>query len=207
MEGERRDVAKERKIGRKLFDVSSKKQLAKLLAVAPGEIDHLISCVGRYYRRQKLSKEDGSIRSLSVPRGKLKLLQRKIKQHILAKFPYLPCVQGGARHRSIVTNAARHVAKDVVFCVDIKDFFPHVGPERVLRIFDALGFTGEPARILTRLTTWNYQLPQGAPTSTSLANLSLIRVDVRLEQLAKKHQFSYTRYVDNFTLSGTRRLL
>jgi retron-type reverse transcriptase len=108
--------------------------------------------------------------------------------------------------RSVITNAQRHVGKAFVFSVDIKDFFPSVGPQMVLAIFEALGFRGEAANLLVQATTWDGQLPQGAPTSSAIANLSMTRVDVRLEGLASKHGFDYTRYVDDLTFSGPERL-
>ena len=190
-----------------LFDISTKAQLAKLLAVAPGEIDNVLRNPGRYYRPQNTSKKDGSIRRLLVPQGKLKLLQKKIKLHILDNFPFLDCVHGGVRGRSILSNALPHVLKPVVFSVDIKEFFPHVTPHRVFQIFRGLGFGEECARILMKATTWDFELPQGASTSTALANLSLVRADWRLRRLAQIQHFSYTRYVDDLTISGEWRLV
>jgi retron-type reverse transcriptase len=99
------------------------------------------------------------------------------------------------------------MTKSVVFSLDVKEFFPHVGPDRVHRIFGGLGFRDQAAQILTSATTYNYQLPQGAATSTSLANLSLIRADHRILKLAEVHGFAYTRFVDDLTVSGEWRLL
>jgi RNA-directed DNA polymerase len=189
------------------FDISSKAQLARFLGIAPGEIDHVLHRLHKSYRPQRFRKADNSFRNLLVPQGKLKLLQTKIKTHILDVVPALPCVHGGVRRRSICSNARPHVAKAVVFTIDIKDFFPHIDPERVLRIFQAMGFREEAAEILTKATTWKHQLPQGVATSTALANLSLVRVDDRIQRLAGLHGFAYTRFVDDLTLSGDWRLL
>lgn len=190
-----------------LFDIHDKGQLARLLAVSPQEIDYVLRSPSRYYRPKRIPKRDGSIRELTVPCGKLKLLQRKIKLHILDEFPFLDCVHGGVKRRSIISNASPHIGKPAVFSVDIKDFFPHVTPQRVCQIFEGLGFGSECAKILMKSTTWNHQLPQGASTSTALANLSLIHADWRLRRLAQIQSFSYTRYVDDLTLSGGLRLL
>lgn len=190
-----------------LFEITDKVQLAKLLAVAPQEIDYVLRNPRRYYKPARVPKRDGSVRMLLVPRGKLRLLQDKIKRHILDKFENLECVHGGVKRRSVVSNALPHVKKSVVFSVDLKDFFPHVTPDRVFRIFRGLGFAEECAKLLMKATTWEHQLPQGAPTSTALANVSLIRADFRLQRLARKYDFSYTRYVDDLTISGGSRLL
>lgn len=49
-------------------------------------------------------------------------------------------------------------------------------------------------------------LPQGAPTSPALANLVCFRLDRRLTGLADSFGAVYTRYVDDLTFSGDRRV-
>lgn len=49
-------------------------------------------------------------------------------------------------------------------------------------------------------------LPQGAPTSPALANLVCHRLDRRLTGLATAAGATYTRYVDDLTFSGDRRI-
>lgn len=120
---------------------------------------------------------------------------------------WAPAIHGGIRSRSIVSNAEAHVRKPVVFAMDVKDCFPSIGPDRVLRVFKGLGFEDEAAELLVILTTWKFQLPQGAHTSTALANLALAEVDFRIARLAEIHGFAYTRYVDDITISGNWRLL
>jgi retron-type reverse transcriptase len=77
----------------------------------------------------------------------------------------------------------------------------------VAAIFKGLGFGPAVAELLTSITTWDNQLPQGVATSTGLANLAMTRVDVRLNTLARKQGFSYSRWIDDLTLSGGLRLL
>jgi hypothetical protein len=49
-------------------------------------------------------------------------------------------------------------------------------------------------------------LPQGAPTSPALANLSAFRLDCRLNRLAESCAASYTRYADDLLFSGGEEL-
>jgi len=191
----------------KLFNIDSKQDLARLLAVGTFEIEQVLGNRGLYYRSFKRRKSDGNFRILYDPQGPLKLLQQKVKEHILDRVPLFECVQGGVRGRSVITNARLHVRKEIVFSLDIKDFYPSIGPGVVQSIFEALGFSAAIAGLLTDVSTWDNQLPQGVATSTGLANIAMTRVDVRLSRLAAKQGFGYTRWIDDLTVSGSRRVL
>jgi RNA-directed DNA polymerase len=192
---------------RKLFSASSTEDVAKLLHVTPGDINHLMSRLPKQYVRRSRPKPDGSRRKLLVPSDSLMVLQRKIADNILAKAPLLRCVYGGVSGKSVIDNARVHVGQPVVFTMDIEQCFPSILPAMVRAIFTGLGFGTEAAALLTKLTTWEGQLPQGVPTSTALANLVLLRVDWRIVKLQEKHAFNYTRWVDDLTFSGGLRLL
>ncbi|WP_374212415.1 reverse transcriptase family protein [Thiothrix subterranea] len=53
------------------------------------------------------------------------------------------------------------------------------------------------------LNSTSRRLPQGAPTSPALSNVICRTLDKRLQGLATKHGFAYTRYADDLTFSGT----
>jgi len=192
---------------RKMFAISTTAELARHLNVTPGEINHLVSRLNRQYRRRSRAKPDGTRRVLFVPSDKLKLLQRKIYDHILSKVPLLPCVKGGVSGSSPIRNAAMHTNKAVVFKLDIAQCFPSIRPTRVLAIFQSLGFGPEAAGLLTKLTTWQNELPQGVPTSNALTNLALVRVDWRITCVVERYGFTYSRWVDDLTFSGPKRIL
>jgi RNA-directed DNA polymerase len=191
----------------KLFAISSSAEVAKLLKVSLGEINHLLSRLRKQYVPRKRRKPDGAQRILFVPSERLKILQRKIYDHILSKVPLLPCVTGGVKGKSPKENASIHTNQDVVFKMDIAQCFPSIGPSRVLAIFQGLGFRPEAASLLTKLTTWNNELPQGVPTSNALANLALVRIDWRITKLKQGYAFNYSRWVDDLTFSGSERIL
>ena len=152
----------------------------------------------------------------------LKAAQARILTEILDKVPAHPAAHGFVRGRSIVTNARPHVGQSVVIKLDLRNFYPNVTYSRVVAIFRSLGYCREAAIWLARLTTsaipWNMSapdadeqtktlygrrhLPQGAPTSPALANLSAFGLDVRLAGLLKTFGGKYTRYADDLTLSG-----
>jgi RNA-directed DNA polymerase len=190
-----------------MSEIRTKEDLAVALGASKRELDRVLNRLPQFYRPVRIPKKDGRFRTLLIPQGKLKDLQRQIQRAIIPTRDWAASVHGGVRGRSVRTSASQHVGKDLVVAMDIKDFFPSVAPHRVFKSFLRLGVGTEACGILTKLTTWKAQLPQGAPTSTGLANLALAQADARIAGFCRQHGFSYTRYVDDITVSGSRRLL
>jgi len=186
--------------------VSTTSEVAKLLDVSPGEIDYLISNLSRFYTVRSEPKPNGGERTFHIPRGRLRHVQDKIKDRILSAATFPKYLHGGIKKKSALTNVREHIRKEAVLALDIKSFFPSVRPERVMKVFEKLGYSGQAARVLTRLTTYEHQLPQGPPTSPAIANLCIPRIDARLSGIARSQALSHTRLMDDMTLSGSHRL-
>jgi RNA-directed DNA polymerase len=187
--------------------IHSKNDLAQALGSNGRALDRLLNRLEDFYRPKKIPKKDGTLRTLLIPRPRLKEIQKRIKTVILSTIDWPASVQGGVRGRSVRTSASKHVCKELVITMDVKDFFPSVTPTRVNAIFAQLGMPPEVCGILTKLTTWHGQLPQGVPTSMDLANLALAQVDARISGLCRQQGFAYTRYVDDITVSGAAKLI
>ena len=129
-------------VRRKLFSISNTVQLAELLGMSPGKLNHIASGVEKQYHTQSHRKPDGTKRTLAVPSEPLKQLQRKILDIILSKIPLLPCVSAREKGsgKSPIKNAALHTNKAVVFKMDIAQCFPSIKAEQVKAIFKPLGF-------------------------------------------------------------------
>ncbi len=188
------------------FEVPDVKTLSQLLEISPGKLFHLASRVDQYYRNAAIPKPDGTFRKLRVPMGALKQAQQRIKGVILDRVPMPAWVHGGVRHKSPRSNAAVHIGRPLVYTIDIKSFFPSVTPHQVRMVFKKLGFGEQPANLLMRLTTSQFELPQGTHTSTALANLVLLRADWRIVNIGRQHGFEFTRFVDDVSTSGSLRL-
>ena len=153
------------------------------------------------YNTFDIPKRSGGTRRIDAPTPTLKSLQRRLLRRVLARLRCHPNVTGFERRHSIVTNAVLHTKKAVVVRLDIRDFFASTSEKRIRTYFRRIGWNRDAAKLLTKLTTYEGRLPQGAPTSPRLSNLVNWRMDARLVGLATLLKAVYTRYADDLTFS------
>lgn len=183
----------------------------------------------QHYHYRILPKRSGGIRLTECPKPRLKELQRRILSGILDRIPAHDAVHGFVKGRSIVTFAAPHVGQRAVLRLDLENFFPTFPAARVQALFRTLGYPETVSNLLAGICTnatppsawagqahvidlpnWNDaralyarpHLPQGAPTSPALANLTAYRLDQRLSSLAASAGAAYSRYADDLAFSG-----
>lgn len=187
----------------------------------------------QHYRYEWRTRTGRTPRLLEVPRDRLRAVQRQVLDDILAPMPLHDAAHGFVRGRSAVTGASAHTGRDVVVGLDLVSFFASVPARRVYGLFRRAGLPEAVAHLLTGLCTHavparvlaamppggsaderfalrralqTSHLPQGAPTSPALANLSLARLDARLDGWAEAVGATYTRYADDLAFSGDERL-
>lgn len=141
-------------------------------------------------------------REITAPSLKLKLRQRWILDEILMKIPLSECCHGFVTGKSIVTNAEKHIGKKQILSVDIEDFFPSIKEEQVIQVFKDMGYSKSAAARLAIICCFEEQLPQGAPSSPYLANLTCRDMDNEFLQISQKYGLTYTRYADDMTFSA-----
>jgi len=182
--------------------IVSVRDLCSRLNVRPERLRQVGRDIEQHYQEQWL-KLGSKTRRLDVPRPELKSIQRRINRNILSKIPLARTVYGGVSGGSPSKNASEHAGQRCVVNMDVKEFFPNVRHYMVLQMFRELGFGREVASLLTRLTTYRSYLPQGAPTSTAVANLLLAdSVDAPASVEAERHGWCYSRFVDDIAISG-----
>lgn len=180
---------------------------------------HRVVDSGTHYRRWTVPKRDGGQRLISAPKPDLMRVQRWIAEHVSEHLPVHGAAHGFLAGRGTVSNAREHAGARVIVKLDLKDFYPTVTQPRVKGIFRKAGYTEQVATLLSLLCTEapreelvldgkSYHvalgprsLPQGAPTSPSLTNTLCLGLDGRLEGIARKLGFRYTRYADDLTFS------
>lgn len=208
--------------------------LARWLGTSTPEMDWFADLRGMnpaegplgHYRYVWVAKSHGA-RLMEVPKARLRQLQRKILRGILDRVPVHGAAHGFRQGHSCRSFVAPHVGREVELRMDLRDFFPSIPVPRIRALFETLGYPEAVARILAGLCTnrapmsvarrgaasWIQaknlgipHLPQGAPTSPSLANLCALHLDLRLDALAESVNGRYTRYADDIAISGDETL-
>lgn len=182
------------------------------LALALGVAETTLSTVAkdaasRYRLAKPIQKPDGSIRRPFDALEPLKGIHRRIKDRILSRvsFPYY--LTGSLKGQDYRKNAALHAGARISICEDIEGFFPATSSDVVHDVWrHFFGFGEEVADVLTTLTTKDGSLPQGAITSSYLANLAFWRLEPELHDRMQEAGIQYSRYVDDITASAKRFL-
>lgn len=181
--------------------------LVHLLELSINEINWLANDGKNHYRHFTRKKRDGGTRDIFTPRARLKEVQRHILDDFLHRVRLNSHAQGFRRKRSIITNAARHIDKNIVIKMDAKEFFPSITFQRVSGMFASLGYPRQVSVLLTKLVTHRGRLPIGAPTSPAISNIVCRRMDKRFARLGEKMGFDYSRYADDLTISSNNKKL
>ena len=185
----------------------SLRRLEHLLARDRRRIIEIAGSAGRYYRPfdRRRERGKGKWRHIDNPVGPLKAIQKEIQRKILRPLELPETMLGGVAGRSIRDYAAHHVQQPVLVTLDLQDCFPRIGDLKVYKVFrEVLGCSTEIAGLLTKLTTFQHRLPQGAPTSPTLANLTLLRMHREIVELADGLGLICAFYLDDIALSGHR---
>ncbi len=147
----------------------------------------------------------GKVRNIDNPSKDLKRVQTKILNRLLrpVKLPHF--LFGAVSKRCVNIHAAQHLLHggECVVKMDVKSYYPNVTSRHVYSVWKrVLRCSPAIARLLTQLTTYDWHLPQGAPTSPALANIFLASIySPVLEECSEKH-ITATAWVDDLIFSG-----
>jgi hypothetical protein len=183
----------------------------------------------RHYSYRWIPTASGGVRLIERPKPRLAELQRRVRRHVLDALPVHEAAHGFRTGRSVVTCAQPHAGQHLVVRMDLEGFFPTVSARRIRSLLELAGYPGAVssalAGILTTATPADVlreapagrrgpvrtrllnslaatHLPQGAPSSPSVANAVTHHLDRRLAGLARTLGARYTRYADDLAFSG-----
>lgn len=191
--------------------------LAAILGYKPSALAYIVYKLKdeEKYKKFKIPKRSGGEREICAPQDQLKALQRRLanvlyacRREIESETERRPLSHGFRKDLSIITNARRHKRRRYVLNLDLKDFFPTFNFGRVRGFFisnNAFKLNEKVATIVAQIACFENGLPQGSPCSPIISDLIAHLLDVRLAQLAKQNQLTYSRYADDLTFSTSRR--
>ena len=150
-------------------------------------------------------KPAGSARSIDNPQNDTRWVQNRIYECLLKPIFFPPHIMGAVSKRSVYHNAHLHLGANLLVTIDIKACFPSITNKKVFRVWrDLLGCSPPVAQLLTRLTTYKRYLPQGAPTSPSLANLFIWLIDEPIRLACAETSVTYSTWIDDLAFSGDK---
>ena len=134
----------------------------------------------------------------------LPIIQRKINRFLAMNISPADYAYGGVKKRDNVKNANYHKGSKYFFQSDLQDFFPFVTNRMVYSTLIHHGFSCDVASIVTKLTTYKGHLPQGASTSSILANLVFAhRIGDKIYDYTNENDLRFTMFVDDVTISAS----
>ena len=151
---------------------------------------------------QRVIKET-KLRDIDNPNKELKRVQKKILTQLLlpVKLPHF--LFGAVSKRCIRKHAEEHLGAKTIVKMDVKKYYPNVTSKHVFTVWkDVLRCSTPIARLLTKLTTFNWHLPQGAPTSPALANIFLASIYGPVLDACSDKKVVATSWVDDLIFSG-----
>ena len=202
-----------RKLSSTLSPIRDIEALSRMLQVDAEELIRIANSSESFWKpgARLPKKESSEIRQTNDAKEPLKSIHDRINKKLLIPFLF-PSYLHGSIHdpsnpRSPISNAAEHTGKKVIIQEDIAAFFPNTTTGIVSGIWRyCFHFSPEVADILTKLTIYKGNLPQGWRTSSYLANLAFWDREPELVADFRASGLTYTRYVDDITVSAPRHL-
>jgi RNA-directed DNA polymerase len=189
-------------------------KLESVLGVRREQLRFIARLAGSYYRpfhkreRQRpFSKKSSAPRKkpriIDNPQDPLKAIQRSIHRNLLLTVQLPDYICGGVPGKTVLDNVYMHLGASTLITIDIKNFFREITNVQVYEVWrKLLGCGPKIAGLLTQLTSFERHLPQGAPTSTILANLVLYRPFESVRNACARHGITYSTWIDDLAFSG-----
>ena len=197
----------EAKLIRQYFDiglppVTSRPAIATMFGYNEGFVRSLLKQQHRHYHKFEIPK-GRETRKIFAPRVGLKTIQKWLGTHFQNCWTTHEAVYGFVPGRSHLAAAACHLGSKWVASIDIENFFPSTGIDKVRSAVERLGYNDAFSKdALVKLTCHTNGLAQGSPSSPVISNIVLHEIDIQLAKFASSTGFVYTRYADDLVMSG-----
>ncbi|PSE45904.1 RNA-directed DNA polymerase [Acinetobacter nosocomialis] len=162
------------------------------------------------YTSRSIAKPDGRERIVYNPKPIFRKIQRRIKNRLFTQISWPDFVFGSIpadeKSHDFIECAQQHCLAQSVLKLDIEDFFDNITMRLVQDIFeDFFHYPEDVSEILAQLCCVDLKVPQGGITSSYLASIALFSLEEKLFLRLKSKKLTYTRYVDDITISSKNR--
>lgn len=188
--------------------ISSIKSLSLALEIPEDVLIQISENADKFYRKNApIIKPNGKERITYSVNNPLKPIHEKIKTNIFHNVYYPSYLQGAIKSddtsRDYIYDALIHSKNKFFISEDISNFFPSITYEKVYEMWlHFFKFSKPVSELLAKLTTFKGLVPQGSKTSSYVANLLFWQYEGNLVEKLKKQGITYTRFVDDITLSS-----
>ena len=186
-----------------LYKLNSKKKLATLLYT---DINNIKKCLANPKRYRNFEKPVANkVRTFEPPVGLNKNIHTRIFQ-LLKRIDDIPeYLHSGVKGRSYVTNAKQHQLSEYFLKMDIKDFYPSTGKDKVFLFFhEYLQCSPDVANMLALLLTNESHLVQGSCVSQILSFFCNKKMFDEIYKYYKERNITFTLYVDDLSFSSSQ---
>ncbi|MFQ1787213.1 reverse transcriptase family protein [Aeromonas veronii] len=188
--------------------ISNPDSLASILGIPLDELTAIAEDTSAFYRLKEIEKKNplAGKRLIHIPSADMKKLLRRVNSRIFKQIHFPEYLFGSisdeVNPRDYIRCAALHCRASVLIKIDIKDFFPSITQKHVNDIFtNFFNFSDSVSDILSKLVTVDGVIPQGAPTSSFIANLCFFDFEPSQVSHLTRDGFRYSRLIDDITIS------
>lgn len=172
------------------------------------------------YKRYLIPKKNGEYRSIFHPAQKTKSLQYALIDVILTKLPIHSqafAYKNGLKS-PLRKNALLHLNFSYSIRLDMKDFFPSIVPDDLIKILNAedpLGMSRQLSEteimfmknvLFIKHPTLGVGLAIGAPSSPIISNCVMYKIDDDLHKYSIRKNGVYSRYADDIVFSSNKKI-
>lgn len=187
--------------------IGSVGSLARALQISEAQLINYARHRDALYDRFDVAKSDGTFRKICNPKRGLKFIQKRINRAVFDNVTFPPYLFGGIKGRDYVQNAKLHADAQALIALDIRNFYPSITTAHVRNVYKYFCKFPEPVvEILTQLTTLDGTVPQGACTSSNLANLIFFESEPLVAESLADRKFTYSRLLDDISVSCQNRV-
>lgn len=194
--------------------IKSLASLERTLGLTTAQLSEVLAIPeDKMYTEKTVPKSDGSLRTVYRPHPLIRTVQRRINNNIFKDIIKWPSYVFGSLPNSINQNeierkdyiscAAQHCGAKSLLKMDIKNFFDNIHIDHVNHMFIKFFKCGDDvSNVLSKLCCRGDFIVQGGLTSSYVASLILWEFEPYLVKRLKRKNLTYTRLVDDISISS-----